>query len=218
MEFSAVLLARAMVWIEPADLNPQAAVFYPDIIKALVARYKFRKVPEKSEDFDVTKGITFAGGQFEGRAIDQLVLYTYGIVLDTRISTAESQRILTEVLQWASQELGLVFNLSMARRWLYASQVTFYSSILPQKYPQPLRELSEKISREVSKIAQEDLKYEPTSILIDYDQLIRKHPLGAFSIQRRDNTPYSENKFFSAAPLPTDIHKRLLEEYEASLS
>jgi hypothetical protein len=56
------------------------------------------------------------------------------------------------------------------------------------------------------------------TIMVDYDQLERKHALGRFSIQRRDNTPFSENKYFSDAPLPTDVHIRLLEEFETAIS
>jgi hypothetical protein len=64
----------------------------------------------------------------------------------------------------------------------------------------------------------EYLKYELTNFTIDFDQLARKHPLGRFSIQRRDNTPFSENKYYSDAPLPTELHIKLLEQFEADAS
>ena len=62
------------------------------------------------------------------------------------------------------------------------------------------------------------MRYDLAVLSIDYDQLTRKHPLGRFSIQRRDNTPFSENKYFSDAPLPTDVHIQLLEQFEKDLS
>jgi len=37
---------------------------------------------------------------------------------------------------------------------------------------------------------------------MDYEQLTRKHALGPFTIQRRENTRFSENKYFSAASRP----------------
>ena len=64
----------------------------------------------------------------------------------------------------------------------------------------------------------ENLKYDVAVLSVDYDQLTRKHALGKFSIQRRDNTPFSENKYFSDAPLPTDTHIHLLEQFEKDLS
>ena len=91
MELTSILLARAMAWVEPIDLNPRGVVFYPELTKALVARYNFQKFPQKLEDFDETKGVTFGVGRLGDAVIEQLVIYTYGIVLDTRISTQESK-------------------------------------------------------------------------------------------------------------------------------
>src|SRR6266404_4209940 len=107
MELASILLARAMAWVEPAELNPKGAVFYPDLVKAIVARYDFQKFPQKLEDFDEGKGVTFAGGRLGKTVIEQLIIYTYGIVLDTRVSTQESQRLLEEAFEWGSKELGL---------------------------------------------------------------------------------------------------------------
>jgi len=64
----------------------------------------------------------------------------------------------------------------------------------------------------------ENLKYDVAVLSVDYDRLTRKRPLGKFSFQRRDNTPFSENKYFSDAPLPTDGHLQLLEQFEKDLS
>jgi hypothetical protein len=74
------------------------------------------------------------------------------------------------------------------------------------------------VAKGVADTIGENLKYDLSILSVDYDQLTRKHPLGRFSIQRRDNTPFSENKYFSDAPLPTDIHIRPLEQFEKDLS
>jgi len=65
MELASIILARAMAWVEPTDLNPRGAVFYPDLTKALVARYNFQKFPQKLEDFDESKGVAFGLGDLE---------------------------------------------------------------------------------------------------------------------------------------------------------
>jgi len=77
--------------------------------------------------------------------------------------------------------------------------------------------LAESVTKSVTGATGENLKYELASFSISYDLLTRKHALGSFSIQRRDNTPFSENKYFSDAPLPTDLHIKLLEQFEADL-
>jgi len=44
---------------------------------------------------------------------------------------------------------------------------------------------------------------------------IRKEPIAGFTIQRRVDTPFGENKYFSEAPLPTEIHLDLLQQFES---
>src|SRR5271166_4584308 len=129
MELASVVLAKAMAWVEPMDLNPKGAVFYPDLTKALVARYRFQKFPEKLEDFDGSKGVVFSAGRLGDVVIEQLGLYRYGIMLDTRISTQESKRLLLEAFEWGRKELGLAYKPDMVKRWQYASQVTFRSAV-----------------------------------------------------------------------------------------
>lgn len=215
MEDVTVLLARATAWVESHDLNPRGAVFYPELGKALVARYNFQKFPQKPEDFDETKGVTFASGKLGNTVIEQVVIYTYGIMLDTRVSTAESKRVLEESLQWGAKELGLAYKPSMTRRWQYLSQITFNSKVQFMAAKSALQRLADRVTENVAEVTGESLKYELTSFILNYDQLTRKHPLGYFSIQRRENTPFSENKYFSDAPLPTDVHMKLIEQFEA---
>jgi len=218
MELSSILLARAMAWIEPTELNPKGKVFYPDLTKALVARYKFEKFPQKIEDFDETKGITFGAGKFGNSVIEQIVIYTYGFVLDTRSSTQEAKRLLEEAFEWGSHELGLTYSPSMIKRWQYSSQILFHSKVALTDVSPAAQRLAKSATEHIEQLIGESLKYELTAILVDYDQLARKHPIGRFSIQRRENTPFSENKYFSDAPLPTDIHLKLLEQFEADIS
>ena len=217
MELLSVLQARAVAWIEPAELNPRAAVFYPDLVQALVARYNFQKFPQKLEDFDEAKGVTFAAGRLGNYVIDQLIIYTYGIVVDTRSSTQDSKRLLEEAFAWGSKELGLVYSPPMIKRWQYVSQVIFRSDVNLTEINPTIRTAARELTERICAITSERLSYELTALVIDYDQMARKHPLGRFSIQRRDNTPFSENKYFSEAPLQTDDHIALLERFETDL-
>ena len=218
MERETILLARALAWIEPTELNPTGRVFYPDLAKALVARYNFQKFPQTVEEFDEAKGVTFGAGKLDSSTIEQVVIYTYGIVLDTRKSTQESKRLLEEAMQWGCKELGLTYKSSMIKRWQYASQIIFYSDAALTDMSPAIQRLTKTMTENIGQLTGERLTYEVTGVLVDYDQLSRKHPLGRFSIQRRENTPFAENKYFSEAPLPTDVHLKLLEQFEADLA
>ena len=218
MELAAILLAKAMAFVEPVELNPKGAVATSAIIKAIVTRYGFQGFPQKPEDFDDTKGIAFTKGRFDGIDIDALTLFKFGIVLDTRTSTRDSKRLLEEAFQWSSKDLGFVYKPSMVDRWQYTSQLTFHSKVPLLGIHPAFQRLADALARSAEELVGDKLKYDVTALQIDYDELERKHPLGRFSIQRRENTPFSANKYYSDAPLHTDIHLKLLAEFEADNS
>lgn len=216
MELAAIHLARAMAFVEPIDLNPTGKVSYPALAEALIGRYDFRSFPKNAEDFDETKGIKFVEGRFGGIVVEQLVIYAYGIMVDTRVSTGESRRLLEDAIQWASKELGLANK--PIKRWQYVSQIVFSSEFQLTAIHPAFQFLADSTAEAVSQIAGEHINYELTAIFVDHDPLSRRHAAGRFSIQRRDNTPFSENRYFSDAPLPTDLHIKVLEQFEAKIA
>ena len=69
-----------------------------------------------------------------------------------------------------------------------------------------LEKLSGAVTEAVSEIWKERIEYEPTQVALHFDSLTRKNPIAAFSIQRRVDSPFDQNKYFSEAPLPTETH------------
>jgi hypothetical protein len=216
MELAAIHQARALAFFEPIDLVSTRKVFFPDLVAAIASRYSFQRSPQKFEELDETKGITFQMGHLGDTPVDEIIIYTHGILLGTKISTRESKSLLEEALQWASKDFQLLTK--PVNRWLFASQLTFYSKFHLTDIHPAVRQLADAVGKNIAEITGENLKYETVGLLIDYDQLARKHALGRLSIQRRDNTPFSENKYFSDAPLPTDVHIKLLEQFEAAIA
>ncbi|HET9086366.1 MAG TPA: hypothetical protein VFN53_02470, partial [Acidobacteriaceae bacterium] len=60
----------------------------------------------------------------------------------------------------------------------------------------------------------EGLQYQPSQIWVGHDPGVRKNAIASFMIAHRVNTSFSENIFFSEAPLPTDLHIKFLNEFE----
>jgi len=217
MELSAVLLARVYTFIDVYELNPNGRVYYPHLVDALVRRYGFTTFPQKPEDFDEAKGVKFLNGRLGNKTIDQIIIFNNGLVLDTRISTDESKELLREALVWASRELGANFHDGMTKQTNYLSQLIFYSNSPLQKISPVLNRAASKVTDIVSGRDERLHKYEVTGVTITFDQLTAVRKPHSFTLERRENTRFEENKFFSSAPLETKQHIELLEEIEAEL-
>jgi hypothetical protein len=200
------------------DLNARGKVFFPEILEALVKRCHFQKFPREYSELDERKGVDFLEGKWGEVTVDKLTLYQDGILIDTHSSTVDSERILHEALSWAASEFGVTYRPEMIKRKAYVSNLTFYSETPLLTVLNPaLSALVDRIGRAVSEILHGDFKYEPVGITAHYDQSLKQIPIAAFTIQRRLQTPFCENKYFSEAPLPTDVHWELLKEFEANL-
>ncbi len=214
MQLSAVILARVLAFVETYDLSPRGKTFYPDIVPEIVKRYRFQKFPTTLEQFDESKGVEFWEGKIGDNVIDKFVIWNSLLVLETRSNTTDSKRILEEMLLWGADKFGLNYKPGMIKRFGYVSNVTFYSDASLFVVNPALTRLAAETSKAVSEIWQEPLQYEPLSVVVGHDPLARKYGIASFTIQHRAEHKFSEKKYFSEAPLPTDSHLKLLEQYE----
>lgn len=218
MRVASVHLARALAFVESLDLNPKGHVYYPDLVAGIVDKYKFLKFPQALEDFDELKGVEFIGGKWGDVVVERLTIYQNGILLDTRASTDESERLIHEGLAWASSTFSLTFDVSMIKRRGYLSDLVFYSDCpsLLESFS-PVANLNQRIYEAHSKISGDRTAWKPTKLEFFSESVPRKPMFAPFTIQRRADTPFSENKYFSEAPLPTDQHIALLKAFEAEV-
>jgi hypothetical protein len=217
MKVSAILVARFFAFIETSDLNPRGRAYFPELTTALVERYGFVKAPQKAEEFDETKGVTFETGRAGEITIDRVVIHNNAIYLDTASSTEDSERIFNECLTWLSHEFGLIYKPEMVRRKTYVSQLTFYSDAILNSLHPALTKLASKLTTRVPQYYGQPLDYAPVHVSVGYDPQTIKAGPAPFIIERRAETLFAENKYFSSAPVPTDEHIALLEAFEADV-
>jgi hypothetical protein len=218
MKLSAVVLARSLAFVETFDMNPQGGIFLPDVVRGIVEKFGFMKFPQKLEEFDDMKGVDFIGGKWGNVVVEKFTLYRNGLLLDTRVSTKESQRVLLEGLGWATATFGFKFDPKMISRWGFLSNLTFHSDcpfLLKGNFA--VERLNERVYNAVSKPSGDETPWEPIVLTLHSEQLPRKPVTAAFTIQRRAETLFSENKYYSEAPLPTETHLAILESFEADV-
>lgn len=217
MEISAIILARVLYFIESLELNPRGRLFYPDLVSALVEQCGFQKFPQSIQDFDETKGIEFASGKWGNTVIEAFKIYNTGLQVDTRASTAESERILREALEWAISKLGVVYRPSMLSRKAYVSDLVFRTEVPILNGYSPLSKLCDRAHAALVEVSRDNVPWQPVMLTMQSEGVPRKPIHAPFTIQRRNEAFFSENKYFSEAPLPTDVHIRLLEQFETDV-
>lgn len=216
MKLSAVLLAKLLAYIEIADLNAKGNVFVPELIKALGERYKFHTLPKIEERGE--KGLVFEEGRIGNKVISKFTIFDALLVLETRSNTSDSKQILEEMLLWGAAKFGFAYAPASIKRFAYISDVTFYSEVpLLDVACRPLLDLAAKTSAALTEIWQEPVQYYPANLAIAHDPMARSHGIAPFTITHRAESRFSENKYFSEAPLPTDMHIAFLEEFETGI-
>lgn len=218
MEITSVLKARAILFIELDELNREGKIRLADCVQPLVEKYGFLGFPTKFEDFDLDdKGTIFQSGKAGDVLIDTLKIYNGAIVMDTLTTTQNSESLALELLRWGKDHFGLTFSPDLIRRVGYISHILFRTDFpLLAVSSSPAQRLAEKTSKVTERLFS-GLKYVNHSVSIGHDPQVRKNTVASFIIQHRANTLYEENKYYSEAPLPTDLHIQYLQEFEADV-
>lgn len=219
MKLLSVNLARSLWFCSTAELNPRGLNLYPIIIPLLLDLYKFKKYPSEKEVHDETAGVKFENGEFistDGMPIViNLIVFTDGLMAETRSSTQDSDAFLTEILTRLSEDYNLPHYEQIIRRKNYISQLYVETNKSMESLNPKLREISKYLSNNV--VGFGEATFEVGGISFWPDQRNAIKPINV-SFERVLNVPFSENKYFSAAPLQTEIHLELLDKLENILS
>jgi hypothetical protein len=218
MELQSVLLARAFLLFPTTSLDPDGHLYFPDLVEALVKKYRFVKYPQKPEEFVAQNGITFEMGEANGTVIDKISIFPGGVALDTRKGTNVSEELLAETLQWAAEEFDLHFRPEFIRRKVYVGTLLVQSDVALIEVNPALQRIAEIVSKQVSGDTGRNLVYVPASLGIGYDKQTTTFTPSAFTVERREGVPFSDNVYFSNAPLPTQLHLQLLAEIENAVT
>ena len=185
-------------------------------MQEIKARYSFLAGP-KDEDLvaDPPKGAEFRHGKLKIRdkvvVIDRLTIFTDGIAVDTASSTDDSDLFLDDLAEWA--KITLPKALVHGPRY-YLSHIELKMSRRLEAYVPFFQPIGEKITNFLNSYGIKVPRYEATALNLYFDQSGKTNPQpGVFYIDHRQGIPYSEDLWFSQAPLKTLDHIRLLRSW-----
>jgi hypothetical protein len=212
MNLLAVGLARSIWLFQIAEWNPHGRAMHP-VFFSLIEQYKFLKVPKLNE-IDWQKGVKFEDGTFKTEAGEELTVtltaYPDGVIADTRSSTQDSDEFLNQALSLISANFNYPDYQTVLRKKLYSSELYIrMQQTLSDVHPDMMQFMNR-----LSSSVKNDSQIFRMGISFSSDPAIGGTTL-AFRLEPAAGFPFSEDRYYSIAPLQTDAHLRLLEEFEA---
>lgn len=216
MKLHAVRQARVM-WLFPTDeINPQGKYFLP-LLMELTKRYNFANIPDVAAAMKKNAGIVLEHGSYTyGTSGDfqiDLGIYNDGLVGDTKSDTDISDSLLNDVLAWLKKEHSFAYPTDM--RKTYASKLHFEVSGSLNSLNAKLEKFSKAISSKSQYFGKVD--YELGGLNFVAQQVGPLLPQ-VFRFEREENRPFSSNRYYSFAAMPTKDHIALIEQLEQILS
>lgn len=219
MELLAVRTARLVAYLNSEELNPSGRPLAHDFMKAFVERYSFIKQPTTADEILDTqnKGVVFELGKWNDVGISKIILFDWGIAVDTNTSTEASEAIIQDILNWGAETFGLSNRPSLITQRNYVSEIVFSSDISLAAISVILQSFSDKITALVSSYLGKSLPFETIAVSMGFDSTQSKQLFTPFQVQRLADSSFSENKYYSGAPLKTSDHIQIIRDFEAAL-
>ena len=214
-----LLLGRSIWFVEgKPDTDTAASLF--DMAKGLEARYKFLEIPKTVGEYEFNKGVTFAGGIFNGKpVINRFQIFTNGLLSESNKGTELCDEFFDDVISWANKEFGFEFSEQENPGRLYENEMEFESILPLDNLFSPIACITQKIPELLLEYGQQKHVYEFTGLVFNVDATKAPKPTPAqFTLERRTSHSHDENLYYSRAPLRTRDHIELLEILERELS
>lgn len=211
-------LART-IWLFDFRLVNPTGMSLRGVIEEIGKRHQFATAPKNELDFDEQRSLAFKAGTFVGaRGVPALValnIYADGIVADTMSSTDESGEFLVDLAKWLDQTYGLT--VPKQRTVNFLSQIDFeWEPSLGRVNPR-LQEFAKSIAPRMDATDARPRDFEVAAINFWTEDFGRPATPAPVKIERKISAPFSANHFFSQAPLSTNRHIQLLNEFESLL-
>jgi hypothetical protein len=201
------------------EMRPPGGIFVPDLIRAIVERYQFVAPPPNLADA-IKSGAKFEHGKFVHgdmtAVIKELAIYADGVIGGS-FNTDLADLILDDFFAWATTTFKLRERPGPVHR-TYTSGVfvEFEKEIEPAIGK--MATVCEMLSGALKSSYGWDYKYNATRLAFAVDPMTTtQYRITNFILERKLQSPFSENRYYSVAPLRTSDHLKLLEMIEREL-
>lgn len=226
MKLKTILLGQSVRFIVLRE--PTGGIFAPDFLKLTQTEFKFVTIPKSIAEMDRSKGINFEHGLFQlpkntGRdtagksvVIDKLQVFTNGLLAETRSYSEDADLILDSFIEWSKRVLGIVQDQTQPVSGVLLSNIEVEMKNPFDKQAKAYSRLTRSIASSLRDYGFSVPEYEQIGFELHIDKAGLTAPIPtSFKLERRAETPFSSNTYFSSAPMKTKDHLELLAQIEA---
>jgi len=236
MKLATPFVAKSVLQMSVEDVRPSVSYPVQPLLNAIGARYGFAHVPTLEPSqlvLQVQSGgavlpgqpLAFQMGIFEYRGtrtqVTQLEIVSgAGLCAVTARDTDQGDAFMDDLISYLESEFGYRDIKAHSKR-VYGSSIIIQFDDAIENHISGFLEIGRVLSDAISLRmgAQLDFAMERLTFSSDPQEAPARVAqfLSSFIIERRINHPYSENRFFSTAPLQTGEHMSVLERIEKIL-
>jgi len=215
MKLVSLEIGRVVQLFVADEVGPLAGLYVPELFQFVLARYGFVKHSDITEVLKT--GAKFEQGQLKvGEKkinIKELSIHNDGIIVDT-FNTDDSSIVVDDLFNSGKKIFGFRDpETKLPRRFVSHVVVDFNKPI--DNALKGFEAIRRSLSSAYKNAYGTDVNYDLFRVSLAVDpQNVPPQTATEFIIERRINVPFSKNRFYCVAPLPTQTHLSLLETIE----
>jgi hypothetical protein len=210
-------------WLFPTEeILPLGGADGPQIIEAISSKYKFTHPPGNPKREDIDKnGLKFAGGQMVRKGkianIAEFIVFNDGIFAQST-STENSEAFLQDIYAFLVSEFKFREITSDVKKISLSAVVVDFGASLNALVQGRSAEI-DLIGKHLNANDNTDFPVELARVdfVLNKDPEFRPPNIPRLTIEKRANTPFSQHRYFSTAPIHTAKHLDILEQIERGL-
>lgn len=198
--------AIAGIQVVPDEVKPLVGYYIPVLVRAVAERYKFSKAPTPDEVR--TTGAKF----FDGRYVDgtrEINISQLGVFNDamaaTTTDTSDSEIVVRDLFTWLQQTFKFRPPVTTPNRFYQSDLIVEFDNNPEDSFRSfaPFVEFLQGLTGKNHQFNRLSFGVDPLSALAP-----------EFIVERRAGMPWTSNRYFSKAHIPTDAHIEALEKLD----
>lgn len=212
--------SKVVMLFPTEEMKPMTGFIRADLVILIKERYKFLN-PDLTGP-DAAMVTTFNNGIFtnndENFPINDLSIFADGLVAGADV-TSIAESFLYDFIIWAVKDFGLRAPTSEFKK-LYLSNVIIELDKDINGFLSKFDLISRAISENMAKVYGAVPNVYVTRLAFGQDRTKLPNPdsYSDFVLERRAGVSFEINRYFSSAPLPTELHIEMLTSLEAGLA